>query len=129
MYFVDRVKELIKYHNIHVSPTELEEILQEHPAVNEVLVFGRPDLHAMELTTAVVVRNNGFEGVQETELVDFLAARVGEQKRLHGGVMFADSIPRNSVGKLLRREMRRWAQEKYDTEKKKKKKKETKMGK
>ncbi len=108
------MRELLKYHNHHVSPTELEDILQEHPAVGEVMVFGRPDPHAMELVTAVVVRSKGFEDTVEKELVDFVAARVVEPKRLHGGVMFADSIPRNSVGKLLRREMRKWAQEKYD---------------
>ncbi len=47
--------------NNHVSPTELEGILQCHPAVKESLVFGKPEPSVQELITAVVVLNPGKE--------------------------------------------------------------------
>ena len=53
--YVDRMKEVIKYNNNHVSPTEIEDILQKHEAVQECLVFGKKEPRVQELITAVVV--------------------------------------------------------------------------
>ena len=53
--YVDRMKELMKYKNNHVAPTEIEDILQKHEAVQECLVFGKKDPRVMELISAVVV--------------------------------------------------------------------------
>ena len=61
IFFVDRLKELIKYKNNHVSPTELESVLQKHEAVQECLVFGRKEPRVQELITAVVVKKPNFE--------------------------------------------------------------------
>lgn len=59
LIYVDRIKELIKYKNNHVSPTELEDILQKHPSVQESLVFGKKDPHVQEIICAVVVKKPG----------------------------------------------------------------------
>lgn len=61
--YVDRIKELIKYKNNHVSPTELEDILQKHPSVQESLIFGRKDPYVQEIICAVVVKNPGKSDV------------------------------------------------------------------
>ena len=50
-----------RYNNNHVSPTELEGILQRHPAIQESLVFGRPNPETQEQVTAVVVLKPGHE--------------------------------------------------------------------
>jgi 4-coumarate--CoA ligase len=55
--YVDRLKELIKYKNNHISPTEIEDILQRHEDVQECLVFGKVDHRVQELVTAVVVKH------------------------------------------------------------------------
>ena len=53
--YVDRMKEVIKYKNNHVAPTEIEDILQKHEAVQESLVFGKKEPSVQELITAVVI--------------------------------------------------------------------------
>ena len=52
--YVDRMKEVIKYKNNHISPTEIEDILQKHEAVQDCLVFGKKEPSVMELISAVV---------------------------------------------------------------------------
>ena len=53
--YVDRMKEVIKYKNNHVAPTEIEDILQKHEAVQESLVFGKKEPSVQELIAAVVI--------------------------------------------------------------------------
>jgi long-chain acyl-CoA synthetase len=47
LYFNGRIKDLIKHNGYHLYPKEMELIIQKHPAVAEVVVFGIPDLKAM----------------------------------------------------------------------------------
>ena len=58
--YVDRMKELIKYKNNHVAPTEIEDILQKHEAVQECLVFGKKDPQVQELISAVVIIGRSY---------------------------------------------------------------------
>lgn len=106
--YVDRLKEIMKYRNNHVAPTELEDIMQRHPAVQECLVFGKPDAQVQELISVVVVLKPG-QKANEEELRSFVNSKVTDYKKIRGDVIFKDQIPRNSVGKLIRREMREWA--------------------
>ena len=59
--YVDRMKEIMKYKNNHVSPTEIEDILQKHEAVQECLVFGKKDPRVQELISAVVTTKPGVK--------------------------------------------------------------------
>ena len=93
-----------------MAPTELEEILQKHPAVYECLVFGRPEPSVQELICAVVSLKQGMEASEE-ELTEFVNSKVTDYKHIRGGMIFREKLPRNSVGKLLRRELRAWARE------------------
>lgn len=104
--YLDRCKELIKYKNNHIAPTELEDIMQRHPAVKESLAFGKEDPTVQELVSFAVVKNQGFEDVTEEELISYLDAEVTDFKRIRGGLTFMESLPRNSVGKLTRRVLR-----------------------
>ncbi len=80
LYYVDRIKELIKYvkgtfalwdecilkincryENHHVSPTELEDLMQTHPAVKESMAFGREDPTVQQLICMIVVLKPDFE--------------------------------------------------------------------
>jgi acyl-coenzyme A synthetase/AMP-(fatty) acid ligase len=47
--------------------------------------------------------------VTESDLLDFFNSKVADFKKIRGGIIFTSSIPRNVVGKLLRRHMRAWA--------------------
>ncbi|CAG9761517.1 unnamed protein product [Ceutorhynchus assimilis] len=104
-YIIDRIKELIKYKGFQVAPAELEAILLTHPEVQDVGVVGLPDELVGERPLAFIVRKVGAL-VTEDELKKYVADVVSPQKRLTGGVIFVESIPKNQTGKILRRELR-----------------------
>ena len=101
-----------RYCNNHVAPTELEEILQSHPAVKECLVFGIKEPSVQELISAVVVFKEGHLPVTEDDIKTFVNSRVNADfKKIRGRVLIRQSVPRNTLGKLLRRDMRKWAED------------------
>ena len=89
-----------------VSPSELEDVLRSHPAVLDVAVIGVPDEMAGELPRAYVVKKDGHGQISQEEIGNFLDSKVAPHKRLKAGVVFIDSIPKTSTGKLLRRELK-----------------------
>ncbi|CAH2102457.1 unnamed protein product [Euphydryas editha] len=103
-YIVDRIKELIKYKGWQVTPTELETVILQHPAVKDAGVTGAPDTLAGELPTAFVVKQPGAK-VIEQDIIDFVANKVAPWKKLRGGVLFVDEIPKTPSGKILRRKL------------------------
>ncbi|XP_022902599.1 luciferin 4-monooxygenase-like [Onthophagus taurus] len=104
-FIVDRLKELIKYKGFQVPPAELEDILISHPSVKEAGVVGKQDERAGEVPVAFVVKQSNAE-VSEQELVEYVSSRVSEQKRLYGGIIFLDELPKTQSGKILRRKLR-----------------------
>ncbi|KAJ6006669.1 hypothetical protein N7451_004613 [Penicillium sp. IBT 35674x] len=101
---VDRKKELIKVKGNQVAPAELEGLLIEHPAVADVAVIGIPHGND-EQPRAYVVLRAGKNPTPE-EVADFVNSRVSRIKRVTGGVVFIDSIPKNPSGKILRKVLR-----------------------
>ena len=102
LYYEGRLKELIKYQNIHIYPQEIEEAILANGSVEEAGVFGTPDELVQELVTAYVVKKPGFETVTEQQLVEFANAKLEPAKQIRGGLQFVRSLPRNPQGKLLR---------------------------
>jgi len=105
-YIVDRLKELIKVKGLQVAPSELEDLLRQHPAVLDVAVIGVPDDHAGELPRAYVVRKDGFGSMAEKDIQQFVDSQVAPHKKLKAGLVFVDSIPKSNTGKILRRELK-----------------------
>ncbi|XP_045610423.2 uncharacterized protein [Procambarus clarkii] len=104
LYLTDRIKDLIKVKGYQVSPTELENILRKNEGVDDVAVVGVPHEKMGEAPRAYVVLRPG-SAVRPHHLQQFLAERVAQYKRLAGGVKLVASIPRNSTGKVLRRQL------------------------
>jgi len=104
-YIVDRLKELIKVKGLQVAPSELEDVLRRHSSVLDVAVIGIPDDLAGELPRAYVVKKPGHQTV-EKDIAKFVDAQVAPHKRLKGGVVFIDAIPKSNTGKILRRELK-----------------------
>ena len=105
LHFDGRLKDLIKYKNHHLYPLEIEQVICQHPEVVEAGVFGRPDPSVQEYVTAAVVVKSIGSKVIEQEIIELVQQRVDDAKRLRGGVIFVDEIPRNPQGKVLRREL------------------------
>ena len=100
-FIVDRLKELIKVKGNQVAPAELEALLLEHPQLTDAAVIG-VTIDEQEVPRAYVVLQVQAEGsVSEEEIKDWLAKRVSRYKRLDGGVVFVDSIPKNPVSHHL----------------------------
>ncbi|XP_023030474.2 luciferin 4-monooxygenase [Leptinotarsa decemlineata] len=104
-FIVDRLKELIKYKGFQVAPAELEALLLTHPSIQDSAVIGLPNDEAGELPMAFVVKKPG-KTLIEQEIEKFVADNVSPQKKLRGGVVFLNEIPRNPTGKILRRVLR-----------------------
>lgn len=109
-YITDRVKELIKYKGFQVAPAELEGMLLDNDAVDDVAVIGvYSQEHGSEVPRAYVVRSakskaSGRSAEEEAEaIVSWLNSRVAQHKRLRGGVRFIDAVPKSAIGKILRR--------------------------
>ena len=101
-----------------MAPTQLEDILQTHPAVTESLVFGIKEPSVQELISAVIVLRDDAHNISEKDIVHYVNSRVdADYKKIRGRVLFRKVLPRNTSGKLLRREMRRWAEEEAEKEK------------
>jgi long-chain acyl-CoA synthetase len=98
---VDRKKDMIICSGFNVYPRDVEEVLYEHPAVQEACVAGVPDVYRGETVKAYVVRKPGTE-LAARELIDFCRGRMAAFKA-PTIVEFRESLPKSAVGKVLRR--------------------------
>jgi len=98
---VGRSKELIITGGYNVYPREVEEALATHPSVREVAVVGRPSERWGEEVVAVVVAETP---VAEEVLRGHVAKRLAPYK-VPKRVEFADQLPRNALGKVVRGEL------------------------
>lgn len=104
-FVVDRIKELIKYKGFQVAPAELEAVLLSHDDIADACVVGKPDESAGEVPRAFVVLKPGKQ-LSADSIHAFVNEHVAAYKRLRGGVVFVESIPKTASGKVLRRIIR-----------------------
>jgi long-chain acyl-CoA synthetase len=103
-YITDRKKDLIIVGGFNVFPREVEELLYQHPAVQEGVVLGLPDPYAGERVKAYVVLREGASATEE-ELIAFLRERLTRYK-VPAAVEFRAELPKTMIGKILRRALR-----------------------
>jgi acyl-CoA synthetase (AMP-forming)/AMP-acid ligase II len=104
LFIRDRIKDVIVSGGENVYPAELEALLGSHPDVLDAAVIGVPDQRWGETVKAVVVRRPGST-LGETELIEWCRPRLAGYKRPRS-VDFADAIPRNPSGKIVKHELR-----------------------
>ncbi len=104
LFVVDRVKDIIKTGGVVVAGREVEEVLFKHPAVSEVAVIGLPDPKWIEAVTAIVVLRSGHQA-DESALVAHAREHLAPFK-VPKQFIFVQNLPRNTAGKLLKRELR-----------------------
>jgi acyl-CoA synthetase (AMP-forming)/AMP-acid ligase II len=103
-YIVDRKRDMIISGGFNVFPSEIEQVIWSHPAVEDCAVIGVPDEKWGESVTAVVELKAGEE-VDGKELIALCRDRLGVVKTPKS-VIFRD-LPRSPVGKVLKRELRK----------------------
>ena len=105
LYFVDRTVDTIKHKGYRVSASEIEAVLQEHPAVIGTCVVGIPDEKVGERIKAYVVLKSDIKGITGYDLIKWCRKSLVSYK-IPQYIEFRDMLPKSKVGKLLRREIR-----------------------
>jgi long-chain acyl-CoA synthetase len=105
IYFVDRTVDTIKHKGYRVSASEIEAVLQEHPAVVGACVVGIPDEKVGERIKAYVVLKGDIKGITGYDLIKWCRKNLVAYK-VPQYIEFRDMLPKSKVGKLLRREIR-----------------------
>ncbi|MEM9095347.1 MAG: AMP-binding protein [Pseudomonadota bacterium] len=101
----DRSKDVLISGGSNVYPREVEEVLLTHPGVREAAVIGRPDPEWGELVVAYIVGD-----VDREELDQVCLDRIARFKRPREYV-FVDGLPKNNYGKVPKKTLRDWDQE------------------
>jgi long-chain acyl-CoA synthetase len=105
LYFVDRTVDTIKHKGYRVSASEIEAVLQEHPAVVATCVVGIADEKVGERIKAYIVLKEDVKGITGFDLIKWCRKSLVAYKIPHY-IEFRDMLPKSKVGKLLRREIR-----------------------
>ena len=100
---VDRKKDMIISSGYNVYPNEIEDYVSQHHDVRECGVIGKPDLNRGESIILYVVRSN--YSLSENDIISFCKNGLTEYK-IPKKVKFIEEIPKNNVGKILRRKLR-----------------------
>jgi acyl-CoA synthetase (AMP-forming)/AMP-acid ligase II len=104
LYILDRKHDMIISGGENIFPIEIEEVINRHPLVNQVVVIGAPDRKWGEAVTAVVVLKQGASCSAE-DIVQFCKGKLAGYK-IPKSVDFRDSLPMSSFGKILKRVLR-----------------------
>jgi malonyl-CoA/methylmalonyl-CoA synthetase len=104
VYIVGRVKDLVISGGYNVYPKEVETELDAVPGVTESAVFGVPHPDFGEGVTAAVVLDAGVS-LSETDVLDAVRSRLARYK-LPKRIIFVDTLPRNTMGKVQKNVLR-----------------------
>ena len=104
IFLAGRAKDFIKRGGEMISPEEVEQVLHSHPAVDEAAIIGVPDDLWGERVRAVVVTRPGHL-VTDEDLIEYCRQRLASFKKPES-VVFVSELPRNPMGKVLKRVLR-----------------------
>ena len=104
LFVVDRIKDVINTGGVLVASREVEDALFTHPAIAECAVIAVPDPVWVEAIAAVVVLREGEEATEAALIAH--ARRSLAPFKLPKHVFFAEALPKNTAGKLLKRTLR-----------------------
>ena len=104
VFFAGRKDDMIIRGGENIAPAEIETVLMSHPAVDECAVIGVPSVEWGQTVKAFVVVRQG-KTVTEQELTEFCRARLASFKRPER-IEFIDALPKNPLGKIMRKDLR-----------------------
>ncbi|CAG9182238.1 Long-chain-fatty-acid--CoA ligase [Cupriavidus laharis] len=104
LHITDRKKDMIISGGFNVYPSEVEQVIWSHPAVQECAVIGVPDEKWGEAVKAVVELNAG-KSVSADELIALCKEKLGSVKAPKS-IEFVAALPRSTVGKVLKKDLR-----------------------
>ncbi|MEX2081425.1 MAG: AMP-binding protein, partial [Dehalococcoidia bacterium] len=105
LYITGRKKDLIIRGGENISPGEIENVLEAHPAIDEAAVIGVPDVEWGEVVKAVIVLKPG-QSISVDELTAYAKGRLASFKAPQY-VAVLPELPRNAMGKVLKTDLRK----------------------
>ena len=103
LYFIGRIKEMIKCSGYSVFPEDVEVMLLKHPAVAQVGVIGMPDSSRGESVKAFIVLKTEYKGkITEEDIIPWSKEKMAAYKYPRA-IEFRESLPATATGKVLRR--------------------------
>lgn len=103
-FIIDRKKDMIIAGGFNIYPRDIEEVLFEHPKVQEAVIAGVPDPYRGETVKAFIVLKEG-EIASEEEITSFCKQKLAAYK-VPKLIEFRKELPKTIVGKVLRRYLR-----------------------
>ena len=105
-YIVDRKKDMVLIGGFNVYPNTVERILMEHDAIADVAVAGipHPEKEGQEALKAWIVLAEGLSATKD-DILAFCRERLAEYE-VPRRMAFVESLPKTTVGKILKRELR-----------------------
>ena len=104
IFLSGRAKDIIIRGGENISPEQVEATLHSHPAIDEAAVIGVPDPQWGETVRAIVALKGGTQASEE-EIIEHCRGQLASFKKPES-VIFVDSLPRNPMGKVLKRVLR-----------------------
>jgi acyl-CoA synthetase (AMP-forming)/AMP-acid ligase II len=104
LYVAGRKDDMIIRGGENIAPAEVEAVIQSHPSVEEAAVLGAPDVEWGQRVAAFVVLRPDA-GLTAAELTEFCRQRLASFKKPEL-IHFVPELPKNPMGKILRRELR-----------------------
>src|SRR5579863_3099495 len=104
VFFAGRKDDMIIRGGENIAPAEIETVLMSHPSVDEAAVIGVPSVEWGQTVKAFVVKRPG-QNVTASEISEFCRTRLASFKRPEA-IEFIDALPKNPLGKILRKELR-----------------------
>uniref|UniRef100_A0A914Z7R5 Uncharacterized protein n=1 Tax=Panagrolaimus superbus TaxID=310955 RepID=A0A914Z7R5_9BILA len=120
-FIIDRLKNMIKVNGMQVSPVEIEQLILTFSYVSETAVIGIQDSDSGEVPLAFIVFKkqeflNGktqYEALEEIR--EFVHGKVASYKQLKGGLIAVEKIPKNSAGKVSKKDLQALAIAEHET--------------
>jgi fatty-acyl-CoA synthase/long-chain acyl-CoA synthetase len=104
-YICDRKKDMIISGGVNIYPAEIEAVLESHPDINDVAVFGVPDDEWGEAVHAIVVLRPGAN-LTKDQITTFAREQLAGYK-VPRSISYLSEIPRTGSGKILKRDLRK----------------------
>jgi len=106
LYILDRKKDLIISGGLNIYPSDIEEVILQHPEVSETAVVGVPHKEWGETPIALVVKKNPESPATAEELKDWANGRLAKYQRVMA-VEIRSFLPKNDLEKILKNELRK----------------------
>ncbi|KAG7151195.1 putative acyl-coenzyme A synthetase like protein [Verticillium longisporum] len=101
--------ELIKVNALQVAPAELEAVLLENEHIADAAAVGITVNGEEKPRAYVAIQEDSKGRVTPADVAEWIKTRVAKHKRLTGGVVFVEEVPKLASGKIQRKTMREWA--------------------